>query len=363
MKNLQNLRVIFLAGILGPGGAERQLFYILKTLKYAHADISLITFSKGQFWENPIRKLEIPIIKINGKNKFHRLKSLISHVKKINPVFIQSQHFYTNLYAALSARISGALDIGAIRSNGFYEVKNTGVILGLLSLHAPKYLAANSGEGKDFAESAGIPARRLRLLPNVVDTHLFTPAEKDPSNHSITLLMVSNLRFREKRVELFIQSIGRLQKMTKTFISARIVGDGPLRSELERLALEQELAPGQIQFLGNHDHVEDIYRDSDLLVLTSDREGTPNVIMEAMASGLPVVATSVGGVPDLVRDGETGYLVPPGDLNGLVDKLAALVENPNLRIRMGQAGREVILAHHSLERMPDILSEFYASIL
>lgn len=363
MEQLPDSRIVFLAGTLGAGGAERQLFYILSSLKCMGCDVILISLNQGEYWEKPIRDLNIPIYWVGkSENRFLRLFSLISLVNSLRPILIQSQHFYTNLYSAIAGRLLRVTDIGAIRSNGVNEVKKTGTIFGWLSLYIPKYLAANSLAGKNFAETSGVPAHCLRLLPNVVDTNLFTPRHTERTNKFVTLLFVSNLYLREKRAELFIQAIAKLGKLIKTPISALIVGDGPLKADMELIAKEQGVYSSQLQFLGNTDHVEDIYKQADILVLTSDREGTPNVIMEAMASGLPVVATSVGGVPDLVQDGSTGFLVEAGDLNGLVEKLAILIEDPKLRNQLGTFGREYIISHYSLEQLPNILRDFYSTI-
>jgi glycosyltransferase involved in cell wall biosynthesis len=102
-----------------------------------------------------------------------------------------------------------------------------------------------------------------------------------------------------------------------------------------------------------------VYREADILVLTSDREGSPNVILEAMASGLPIVATKIGGVPEIVQHGLTGYLTNVDDLEAMTSVLLELVDNPSLRNHIGRAGREYVSTHHSLERLPDLLEDLY----
>jgi glycosyltransferase involved in cell wall biosynthesis len=118
-----------------------------------------------------------------------------------------------------------------------------------------------------------------------------------------------------------------------------------------------------IEFLGHQKEIEKIYKIADILVLTSEREGTPNVVMEAMATGLPVISTNVGGIPDIVYDSETGFLIEPGDIDSLVSKLMLLMEDTSLRQKIGTKARKFIVENHSLEMLPSILFKFYSSIL
>jgi glycosyltransferase involved in cell wall biosynthesis len=102
-----------------------------------------------------------------------------------------------------------------------------------------------------------------------------------------------------------------------------------------------------------------VYQESDVCVLTSDEEGTPNVLLEAMACGLPVVATRVGGVPDIIRHNENGFLVDRADTGEMVDSLLKLVNNPALREEMGSRARSFIEVNHSLQRLPLYLENLY----
>jgi glycosyltransferase involved in cell wall biosynthesis len=132
---------------------------------------------------------------------------------------------------------------------------------------------------------------------------------------------------------------------------------------IQEQGLALGIAPGELEFLGPVSDITRVYKEADLLALTSDWEGTPNVVMEGMAAALPVVATGVGGLPDLVRHGRTGFLVTPGDDDALVDGLCRLVKSPQLRERMGRLGREHVLATHSLQRLPSALAHLYAGTL
>src|SRR6266508_5750579 len=131
-----------------------------------------------------------------------------------------------------------------------------------------------------------------------------------------------------------------------------LVGDGPDRLQLERRAHELGVMRDTL-FLGYQNDVAEYFAAFDAFMLPSANEGTPVTTIEALAAGTPVVATRVGGVPDVVRDGEDGFLVDPGDVDELAERLAALAHDPALRKRMGAAGRERVLPRYAVERLVD----------
>jgi glycosyltransferase involved in cell wall biosynthesis len=141
-----------------------------------------------------------------------------------------------------------------------------------------------------------------------------------------------------------------------------LVGDGADRERLERLAHGRGLAQS-VLFLGYQQDVARWYHACDAIVLTSANEGTPVTLIEALASSRPVVATRVGGVPDVVDDGVTGYLVRPGDTHAVAERLAMLAADPELRRRMGAAGRERVLRRYAVDRLVDDVDRLYRSLL
>ena len=141
-----------------------------------------------------------------------------------------------------------------------------------------------------------------------------------------------------------------------------MVGDGPDRVLLEQRAHDLGIARETV-FLGYQEDVAPFYAAFDALVLPSSNEGTPVSVIEALAAELPVVATRVGGVPDVVRDGEDGFLVEAGATGDLADRLAQLARDPALRTRMGRHGRERVLPRYAVERLVDDIDELYRSLL
>ncbi len=148
----------------------------------------------------------------------------------------------------------------------------------------------------------------------------------------------------DKGIEVLIDALAELRERHRD-LTLTVVGDGPRREFLERLCARRSLADS-ITFIGskNQDEVAKLLMDHDIFVLPSFAEGVPVVLMEAMGAGLPVVATYVGGMTELVDDEVSGFLVRPFDQPQLVRRIEQLIDDPALRERMGQAGRAAVLA-------------------
>jgi glycosyltransferase involved in cell wall biosynthesis len=141
-----------------------------------------------------------------------------------------------------------------------------------------------------------------------------------------------------------------------------LVGDGPDRGRLEEVAHDLGIAR-HCFFVGYQEDVAGYYRLFDAFLLPSVNEGTPVSAIESLASGTPVVANRVGGVPDVVRDGVDGFLVEAGDVEGAAERLARLARDPMLRARLGEAGRERVLRRYSVSRLVDDVDRLYRSVL
>ena len=141
-----------------------------------------------------------------------------------------------------------------------------------------------------------------------------------------------------------------------------MVGDGPERAQVEQRAHDLGIIRDTL-FLGYQEDVAPFYSAFDAMILPSGNEGTPVSAMESLAAGRPVVATRVGGVPDVVRDGEDGFLVELGDVRELAGALERLAEDSELRVRMGEAGRARVLPRYAVQRLVDDVDRLYRSLL
>lgn len=223
------------------------------------------------------------------------------------------------------------------------------------------YVAVSRDLYDYLGRAVGVPARRRSLIANGVDTDTFAPACGAPR-------AVSGCPFEPGRHWL-VGTVGRLQTVKNQPLLARafvralqsqvamgdtarlvIVGEGPLRAEVERVLAAAGIA--DLAWLpGARDDVAEVLRSLNLFVLPSQAEGTSCTLQEAMASGLPVVATAVGGTPDLVQENVTGHLVPPDDEQAMADAMVRAFGTPDNSARQGEAGREHAIRRFAISAM------------
>jgi glycosyltransferase involved in cell wall biosynthesis len=363
MNSLGKLRIVFIAGTLGMGGAERQLFYILQALRTTGCEVFLLCLTTGEFWQEPIEKLGVSVIWVGRHpSPVLRLIKIYRIVAGFSPDLVQSQHFYTNLYAALIGRLSAIHELGAIRNDVLSEIKSNG-LWGTLCLRLPRAMAANSKSAIETATNLKVKPERLYYLPNVIDCTVFEPSQHPPTQ-KLRILSIGRLG-KQKNIGLLLEICSILKKSLKSDFQIKIVGDGPERFWLEQKANSLGLFPNQLNFTGDTDNVLPYYHSADIFVLTSLWEGMPNVIMEAMACGLPIVATSVGGIIDLIDDGITGYLVKPGDseCEQFVNILTVLAGDSGLRQRLGQNARKLVVEKYNSKFLSYYLENVYSQII
>jgi glycosyltransferase involved in cell wall biosynthesis len=198
--------------------------------------------------------------------------------------------------------------------------------------------------------SAGVRAERIRIVRNGIDLRPFEcalPLASDPERNVIVGL-VGRLAW-EKGVDIFLSAAARLvdQFPQAMFV---VAGEGPDSEKLARMLDDLKLR-GRAELLGRRDDMPELYRSLDIMVSASRQEGLPIAILEGMASSLPLVATAVGEVPTVVRDGVTGLVVQPDDPAALAAAIAQLLRDQDLRRQFGAAGRALIESEYSSERM------------
>ena len=212
-----------------------------------------------------------------------------------------------------------------------------------------------------LASCYGLDHVRLHVIPNGRDADRFRPADHErktaarlgfglPVDQDI--VAVVGALSPEKRVDVAISAVARMPELVLV-----IAGDGPERAALEAFA--QRCAPGRVHFLGNVDRPADVLAAADVLALSSDSEGVPGILIEAGLSGIPVVATDVGWVSDVVQPSATGLLVPPGDPGRLASGLRQALDR---RDAFGKAGREHCVAAFDMAGVTDRWQRLLADV-
>jgi glycosyltransferase involved in cell wall biosynthesis len=195
---------------------------------------------------------------------------------------------------------------------------------------------------RETADLFSLPADVLDVIPNTRDPNRYRPAPS-LANGQTTIGFVGQL-MPSKRPEWLLDAVGRLQRDGMD-VRGTVVGEGPLDGPLRR-----HPAADGVAFVGRSDDIPALLRTFDILLLPSTRqEGMPGVLVEAGLSGVPVVATDVPGVRDVVVSGTTGLVVSPDRPEDVLDALRALVTDRDLRLRMGEAAREHCLARFALD--------------
>lgn len=199
-------------------------------------------------------------------------------------------------------------------------------------------LVANSRGLKKLA-SDFYDKKEIRIITNGVDAKWLQNGIRPVDSHEneIRLLFVSRL-IERKGLQFILPDLGRVNEQTGKRVTLTIVGDGPYRAELERIVAEHHLT-GLVEFVGqkNKSELPQYYQAADIFVLPSKKEGMPNVVLEAMASGLPIVMTSCEGSEELIRD--NGYAVPAPEFG---DRLISLCQDEQLRHQMGSASLQLV---------------------
>jgi glycosyltransferase involved in cell wall biosynthesis len=355
------MKIAFLAGTLGRGGAERQLIYMLRAAIDKNIEARVLCLTKGEAFEEDITQLGIDVDWVgDSQNNFARLGKILVNLRKRPVDIIQSVHFYTNFYAASAGRILSIPSIGAIRNDLTSEIAANG-FFGRWHLKLPKKLVANSTLAVERAITRGIDPSKLAFVRNVVNGSNANGHHQLNTEDRIKILFAGRL-VPQKRPKLFVELAARLRSaLPQKKLQFLIAGDGPLRLELENGVQKLGLASDYLQFLGETNKMAEVYKTCDILVLTSEHEGTPNVILEAMAHGLPVVATKVGGVPQ-VLNGECGMLVEFGNSAALDDAVTRLILDRDLRVQMGTSGREYVGKNHSISYLQERLASIYSEL-
>jgi glycosyltransferase involved in cell wall biosynthesis len=219
-------------------------------------------------------------------------------------------------------------------------------------------VVANSSSAATQLRIEGVPDRKIRVIPNGVDLMAFSPVERRRPIRKV--VMVANLR-PEKGHDVLIDAARSVLSACPD-VGFYLAGSGPLADSLAARARARGVSD-RIWFLGRCDNVPGLLAESDLFVLPSRSEAMPNAVIEAMAAGLPIVATDVGGIPELVRPGISGVVVPPGNPDALAAAMIAVIDAPEFAARLGRAARERVERSFSISRMVEHVEHLYSIAL
>jgi glycosyltransferase involved in cell wall biosynthesis/peptidoglycan/xylan/chitin deacetylase (PgdA/CDA1 family) len=331
------------------GGTQRQMIELLARLDRTRFRVHPVCFHATGVWFDRVAELGEPVgvFPIHGFRRPATIHQLMAFARWCQLHRIEVLHtceLYSNIFGLAGAAL-GSVPVRIGSRRGFVEPP------GLQWLQQRAYgaahkVVANSQAAAERLRFEGLSDSKVAVIANGIDVHAFPTRDHGRRPRRVT--MVACLR-EEKRIDVLIAAAPRVARVYPD-VEFMIVGDGTCRDQL----IEQARATGifeRFRFLGHREDVPALLSQSDLFVLPSRSEAFPNSIIEAMAAGLPVVATSVGGIPELVQDGQTGRLVPAGNPDALASALIDIIANPERAAALGHAGRQVIETRYSFDRM------------
>jgi glycosyltransferase involved in cell wall biosynthesis len=345
-------RLLYVVGQLGAGGLERQLYLLLKSLDRDRYQPHVVVwnFNPDDTYVSLIKKLGVPLHSFHPSvSQAGKMLSFRRIVRELSPEVIHSYSFYTNIavsWASIGTRI---IAVGGLRSNFINDKSSCGILLGSLCARWPRNQIFNNfaAAKKARRSQSFFSPSKIFVVQNGVDLQEFrnTPL---PTNGRAQIVGAGSL-IPLKCWDRLLLAAASLKGKTLDF-QIEIAGDGPLRESLERHARALGLID-RVKFVGHTNDISGFIAKSTLLAHTSNTEGCPNIVMEAMACGRPVLATDAGDTRSLVEDGITGFIVRRGDDIELTDRLARLVEDRDLCHRMGTLGRNKAEREFGLNRL------------
>jgi sugar transferase (PEP-CTERM/EpsH1 system associated) len=379
---MASIRILHVVHSLEVGGLENGLVNLLNRLdpdRFEHS-ICCLTRSGGFAGRITSRRVRIFELKLRpGQFRFPLLR-LIRLFREIAPHIIHSRGWAT-VDATFAARFAGGAAIvhgehGRDLPDKDGDNWKRNQIRRLVGLNVSRYIVVCNFFRSWLIQSCRVPARKIVHIPNGVDASTFYPKRdcyvdvdgKSESDWRGSLGIASDA--------VILGSIGRLDPvkdfptLLNGFAEIRsqfpqavlvIVGDGPVREKLIRIGNDHGLGDS-VKWLGERGDIPALLRRFDLFVQTSAFEGMSNTILEAMASGLPIVATDTGGNSELIHNNQNGALISVGDVSALTAAVGAYLRNPALKMEHGTASRRRVERDFDLSLMAGRYTEMYESV-
>lgn len=351
---------------LAVGGLENGLVNLINRMpreRYRHAIVCIDDFTD---FRQRIQREDVEVYALHKRpghdvraywrfwRLLRRLRPAIVHTRNLGALEFQLPAFF----AGVPHRVQGehgrdTTDLQGINRKYLLLRK-------LLNPLVSRHIALSRDLETWLAQQVGVPPARISQIYNGVDTQRFTPAAQRAAlpvdvfvpEDGIVIGTIGRMQGEKDQLTLVRAFILLLDQVERGRERLRLVliGDGPLR-EQARALLREAGAEALAWLPGSRDDAPQIFQALDIFALPSLIEGISNTILEAMASGLPVVATAVGGNPELVEEGETGYLVPSADAKAMAEALRRYIESEALRRQHGRAGRMRVEERFSMQSM------------
>jgi glycosyltransferase involved in cell wall biosynthesis len=352
------IRVLFVVPALPVGGAERHLTTMLPRMDPARFTPSVICIGEEGELFSTLRAagIEARALRLRKRQAVRALIELVMTMRRTRPDVVVVQGYNAETLGRIAARIAGVkYTINWVHNASGLVQRGTvrRTVDRALTRWTSAYFGVAEAQRPYLADELGHPDHKIRVIYNGVDLAQFRTstdrgvlaefgfAENDP-----VVGIVAVLRPEKDHVSLLRAARTVVDELTNARFL--IIGDGPTRPQLEALCTELGITPN-VHFAGSRDDVARLLPAIDVFALTSTSECFPISVLEAMACARPAVCSAVGGIPEVIKDGETGYLVPPKDPLQLAAGLLKLLRDPQTARRMGSAARARVEAEFDLD--------------
>jgi glycosyltransferase involved in cell wall biosynthesis len=342
-----------------PGGTERQMIELVRRLDPRRWRVHVACFRREGAWadrasEAAASVAEFPISGFARLASLAQMRRFAAWCRDEGIALVHTTDLYSNIFFLPGALLAGV----PVRIGSRREIA-AGKSIGQLTVQRASYacahrVVANAEAVATRLRREGIRADRISVIPNGLELSRFWPRRLP--NRLRRICLVANLRPGKGHDTLINAAPAVLARFPDAHFE--LIGDGPDRGQLEQLVRDRGLQHA-FTFAG---HVEDVpgrLAQADLFVFPSESEAFPNALLEAMAAGLPVVASSVGGITEVVQHGQTGLLIPPRHPEALADSLCGLLTVPHEAHRLGANGRALVERRYSFDRMVEAAEEMY----
>jgi glycosyltransferase involved in cell wall biosynthesis len=363
------LRIVYLIDFLSStGGAERFAVGLATHLPRDRFEpVFCSTRESDPLAEQVLADAGVRHVNLGRRAKwdFYRLGGLAALLRKERFDVLHTHKFGSNVWGTLIGWGCRVPVIVAHEHSWSYEGEPIRAALDrhVIARLADRFVAVSSADGRRMVSREHVPPGKVVVIPNGYVPGAATTgdlrAELGLAAETPLIGIAAVLR-PEKRLDLLLDAHARvLARIPDTHLA--IAGDGECRPDLERQAAELGL-DGKLHFLGRRADVDSVLRAVDVAALTSDREGSPLLVFECMANSTPLVATNVGGIPDVVEDGRTGLLVPRRDPQALADAIVSLLSDPARRAAIGAAAH-ARLADFTIDAIAARFGELYETLV
>ncbi len=341
---MKPIRLVVLLQDLEFGGTQRYAIHLLKNLDRTLFSPELWVLRGGDGLVPLARETGVDITWLSQASEVgpKAIFSLLVRLIRQRPPLLYTLTVVPNIWGRIFGKITG---LPAIVS-GYRALRPKQYERWLWPI-SRRIICNAQALKKTMIQNLGVKPERIAVIPNGVDTSCFHPNPKRRSPEP-TVLYIGRLVNDKDPMTLLEAFSLVVEKLPKARLD--MVGDGGLKDKAEAFIRSRSLEGRVVLHPGQAD-VRPFMEKAWVFTLASAREGSPNVVLEAMAAGLPVAATRVGGVPELVTDRQTGLLTEPGDPQSLAQAMLALLENESKREAMGRQARKRIQSFHSPEKM------------